>query len=251
MTITLDSKKLFQGLLFVLLALYGANIFIIGKLSAALIDKPIELSFVTIAAPETDCAVCPEPKRIIDIIDQSHNVTYDTTELDSNSALGQKYIDLYGIENLPAIIVSGDIQDERILGSWKSFGARVEKDRVIIDALVPSYNLVEGKTRGVVEVLLLRDSTCVSCFDEKAYLNILQRFGVVIGKTAVYDVESTEGKELVEKYSIQKVPTMLISPDIDAYQRVMDTWNQVGTIESDNWLILREVQKISPEYLTL
>lgn len=251
MTITINSQKALLVLLGALALFYTTNIYTTRQLSAALIDEPTKLSFVAIAAPDQDCTECVDPNEVVKVIDSAHNIAYDTSVVAYDDPLARKYIDMYEIKNLPALIVSGDTADERMLGSWKSLGGRVQDDRVVIENLLPFYDLETGSVRGVTKVILLKDETCTACFDENAYLNILQRFGVTVGETDTYDVASAEGQSLVTQYNIKKVPTMLASPDISAYNTVMSSWNQVGTVEDDGWIVLREVQKISTEFKSL
>ena len=251
MTITINSQKAFVVLLAILAILYAANIYTTSKLYAALVVEPIELSFILIPSPDGSCSECVDPQAVVDVIDKNHNVEYDTSITEFNSPVGEKYTEMYEIKNLPAIIVSGDIEENTILGSWESLGGRSVDDRIVIENLLPYYDLASDSVRGIVDAILLNDASCTDCFDVNLYQNIFKQFGVRAGEITVYDIASKEGSSLVQQYSIKKVPTILISPEVEVYQGIINTWDQVGTIEDDGWLILREVQKLSPEFKSL
>jgi hypothetical protein len=79
---------------------------------------------------------------------------------------------------------------------------------------------------------------------------MVQGFGMVPGNVTGYDVSSEEGVALVAEYEIDKFPTVLLSPDANDYTGFSEVWDQVGTISEDGWFVLREVQKLSPDYIT-
>ena len=251
MTITIDTKKIFLGLFGVLVILYGVNIYNTNKLYTGLVDEPVELDFVVIDISENKCQECADPDQVIKVIDSSHNIDYKIKTLDSTEEIAQNYIRQYNIQNLPAVIVMGDIENKKITGAWKALPTKQKSDAVVIENLLPYYNIASETVNGVVDITLLTDESCDNCFDEKLYLNIFKQFGIKVGQITSYDLSSDKGRELVSKYSIDKLPTVLVSPEVKVYKRLVDTWSQVGTRESDGWLVLREVQKLTADYKTL
>ncbi len=252
MTITINPYKAFIALVGVLAVFYAVNIYTTAKLANVLIDEPIQLTFIIIEAPEGVCEKqCIQPDQIIKVIDQSHNIRYTTASVAEDSPIAKKYIEMYNIKTLPAIIASGDVANEKLLGAWNAFGGRVSDDNVIIAGIVPSYDIASQEVKGIVDVVLLSDATCDSCFDVQAYLTILQRFGVVTGAVQTYDIADADGQAYVQKYNIKKVPAMIASPDVRLYTNLSNVWSQIGTVASDGRFVFREVQKLSPEYKSL
>ena len=96
----------------------------------------------------------------------------------------------------------------------------------------------------------MKDKTCKKCFDENRYLAILKRTGVVIGNSTVYDIASPQGKALLKKYRIAKIPTLVLSASANDYPGFAVSWKQVGSQEKDGWFVFREVQKMG-KYKTL
>jgi hypothetical protein len=251
MTITLNPIKILYTLLGLLVIFYAANIYITANLSAALIDKPVKIAFVIIQPQAGDCKDCFDPNRVVEMMKTSHNITYKTTVLDYSSPLATKYISMYDIKTLPAVIITGDIANEKLTNAWGVLTAKLVKDARIIENLLPYYDIASATVKGLVAVTVLTDGTCQKCFDAQQYLSMLKRLGLQLGKTNTYDISTAEGKALVEKYNIQKLPTMLISPDVSVYKNFVTAWSEVGTVSDDGWLVLREVQKISPDYKSL
>ena len=59
------------------------------------------------------------------------------------------------------------------------------------------------------------------------------------------DISSAEGKALVEKYAIKKVPTVVISGDLREYEGFDTVWGQVGSIEEDGTYVFRQLEVLS------
>jgi hypothetical protein len=75
------------------------------------------------------------------------------------------------------------------------------------------------------------------------------RFFVKITNITTYDIGSDTGRELVKKYNITKIPTVIISPELKAY---MDASPQVAQLfelflinESDGWYVFRTLEIIA------
>jgi hypothetical protein len=66
------------------------------------------------------------------------------------------------------------------------------------------------------------------------------------------EVNSAEGKDLIKKYKITAVPTILLSGDLEEYENFQQVWPQVGTVEADGMHVFREPgEKIMGSYKDL
>jgi hypothetical protein len=239
----------FQLLLFLLAILgvvYVFNILSLNKVSSLLADNPVKFSFTVIVPDASQCPKCFDALAMISSIGALQNIEISNKKVITQSNRKfEKLIKDYKIKNLPALVVSGDVLDKRIAGLWESIGGEEESGNIVIQNLAPFYDLAQQKTKGIIEAILLKDSLCEKCFDENQYLQILKRMGMVLGNSTVYDISSSEqGKLLVEKYKIVKVPAMILSPDAADYPWFVSSWGDVGTKETDGWFVLREVQKL-------
>ena len=115
-----NKTQILFALFAVLAILYAANIFFTRSISSAIVDTPVKLSFTIIQPPNNnECKDCFDANEISKMVDTAHNIKYTNSSMPYNSVLSQKYIKDYGIKNLPAVIVSGDIANEKILSAWK------------------------------------------------------------------------------------------------------------------------------------
>ena len=242
---------LFYAIIGVLALLYAVNIYYTRELTTALVELPVKLSFVVIQGPENACKNCFDAKSIVQSLETSQKTTYKTRVFSFDDPISLQYIEKYRIENLPAIIVAGDTTNEKVAGAWTSLSGKEINKSVVLENLLPYYDLKTAKVKGVINAILIKDATCEKCFDENIYLNILKNFGLIINDTSTYDVGSPEGKTFVEKYTITKVPTLILSSGTQAYPNFINSWSEVGTIEEDGTLILRDVQKINTQYKEL
>ena len=80
---------------------------------------------------------------------------------------------------------------------------------------------------------------------------ILSRFGMVFSAEKTVDVADKEGKNLIKKYAITNVPTIILSPETKKYHSIAKVWPQVGTIEKDGSFIFRKMETIRANYRDL
>lgn len=102
-----------------------------------------------------------------------------------------------------------------------------------------------------VTVTEVVDSNCTECFNVSIVTSQLEtagdQLGLRVAAKSRVDVNSSAGMALVGRYNITKVPTILLSREAQQ-TRLMEVWNQSGTVESDGTLVLREVY---PPYIDL
>ncbi len=245
----LNKSYLLVILLILLGAFYTANIFSINKVSTVLIEKPVKLSFTVITSADGQCDKCFDAETVIGLIKESHNIKISNKKILTVGSLSyQRVIKEYGVNNLPALVVSGDISDERILGAWTAFQGKEKANKIVIQNLLPYYDLKEEKIKGLVNVVVVTDEKCEECFDGNQYLEIINRLGMAVGDFNLYDVTSSSGLEFVQKYGITKIPALVLSPDANDYPGLASFWKEAGTVEDDGMFVLREVQKIGGDF---
>ena len=114
-----------------------------------------------------------------------------------------------------------------------------------LHAVSPPYrDLEQGKIVGIVNIILLTDSSCAGCYDVKINEQILARLGVFVKESVSYDLSSKEGKALVSKYKIEKAPIILLSPEASAYPVFVQAWQSVGSTEDDGWYVMRKPENL-------
>jgi len=197
-----------------------------------------QLALTVIEAPL--CAECLDADTITRAISQLPLTNVTTTVVQHNSIEGQKLIKGYALAKLPAAIVTGETENVTIPGFTEQDGAFV-----FGNVPPPYYDLKTAAVAGRVDLTFITDKSCKECLPIAEFGNQMKQVGVAVGKTTSVDFTDKLGQELIKKYSITKVPAMVMTGDALLYAVVQQVWSGVGTQESDGMLVLRN---ISPPY---
>jgi len=203
----------------------------------------VELISLTIDS----CIDCAKPITEEELASVGVTVSKKTT-VDYSSPEGKALVDLYTITQLPSSILSRDlntypqelVQNFLLLGSFASDGKYVLRKASPI-----FFDLTSQKEVGWVNLTNLTDSSCSSCYDVSTHKPIIeQQFGVKIKEEKAIDINSSEGKALLADYNITKVPTILLTGDMQVYDAFNQAWSSVGSIEADDTYIFRQVESM-------
>lgn len=238
---------MFFGLVVVLIVLYGVNIFITGNIIGPLKDsaekeRPANLHLALIT---NDCDNCYDMNNAASFIKRQTTVKVITEKnLTYADKAAQELVSANNIKTLPALVITGETLQDNVMPLWNSMGAEFVGNVVIVNGIPPYYSLDAQKIVGLVQVTKLTDNSCAECYDVENHMAILPRFGIYIDKSIPYDVSSANGKTLVQKYNITKVPTIVLSSDASAYTSLNNVWGDVGTVESDGQYVFRAVEQM-------
>ena len=205
-------------------------------------DAPLPKRAVQLTVLTVDCEDCFDITMASEFIKNfpTLNVT-ETTELDVNESL--ELAEKYNITKLPSILIKGDVSNLTV----PNF-ASVEDALVLTTTPPPYYDLKDERVKGKVSLTVLEASDCDECFNMSLVVDQLKGFGIAITSTKILDYKSAAGKELVEKYSIEKVPTLLFDQEVLEYEMLATALDQVGSEEEDGTLVLRQV---TPPYVNV
>ncbi|HIH14760.1 MAG: hypothetical protein QT08_C0009G0006 [archaeon GW2011_AR17] len=198
----------------------------------------------------SDCEDCYDMTKFIaalkDLVIISNE---ETIELDDAKELIEKY----SLAEVPAIIISGDIElYPDTANKLEVIGTYIEEDLILTAKLNPPYwDIAEDKALGLVFLTYITDDSCENCYNVNIHKTVLENYGVFIAEESTIDISSDEGKALKEKYNLTKVPTVIVSEDLQYYSGIEKIWEQVGTIEEDGSYVFRELDLVSKEYTTL
>lgn len=180
------------------------------------------------------CSGCLEVSTIADYLKSTNsNITKQTTlEFDSQQAM--EIISRYNIDRIPTVVVRGEIDKANIQGLER------KEDALVLTKLDPPYtNTATGKIEGMVALYLLKDSSCGKCNDMRVLINQIKSAGVKISEEKNIELNSEEGKDLIKRYSLGFVPTIVLSKDAANYDIIGQAWPQIGSKESDGSYVLR------------
>ncbi|MEK6973203.1 MAG: hypothetical protein AABW72_04140 [archaeon] len=179
---------------------------------------------------------------------ETKTVLYDTEE-------GKALVKKYNLTKLPTLVISGDLDKAKELESqWlaANLGTK-ESDNSLILRNIPnvSYDIEKNKYLGQVKMITLSFNECKECAPTPKPENFSQLVPpVTIIENKKIDATTDEGKELMQKYSITAVPTIILSKEIAEYETILPTMGELGTTESDGSFVFRE-SGLNPLYFSL
>jgi hypothetical protein len=167
-------------------------------------------------------------------------------------ASGNALVKKYQITKVPTVVVELVGKDAPDVNAFfnTSLGTVIDNKFVLGKILAPYYDLTDKKLKGLVKVTYLSDKTCAECYDVAKHEIALKNLGISV-KGEKIDVDSAKGKELIAKYNITKVPTVLISGEVSEYQVFAQAWADVGIVTDDGTYIFTNVNLMGDSYKDL
>ncbi len=230
------------------LVVSGANDAIDSKVRLAKdAATPANIEITKISA---QCTGCYDVSGIIAAIKQlKANVTENTLDYESTDA--KALIKKYNITRIPTIIIRGETEKAGLTANaWSSIGAKEADGALVMRIGAPFIDSLSGNVIGRAELILLNDTSCKTCYDVTVHRTILNASQMALSSEKIVSTDSADGRALIAKYNITKVPTMIISPDAKYYDyptaafgggSLQGIWETIGTIESDGWYVFRNM----------
>lgn len=191
---------------------------------------------------DSTCSQCPDLSKAVETLQKSGVFLTSNKQVEYNSEEGKKLIAQFGVDNVPALLISDDIDYyEPVKQQLEKVEAAKKDGFYAVHSLIPPYrDLAKNKVVGLVELITLTDTSCQVCYDVSVNKQILQRLGLLIASEKTVDISSAEGQQLKQKYQITKVPIILASPDAAVYDIFTKAWDSVGSVEADGWYVMRK-----------
>jgi len=250
-------KALWVILVVVLVANIAAMTFFTVTVNSKLSDavelvRPQE-GTLTLVLP-SNCPVCGDLSAQKKMVSSQNIELLDDRVVSADSTEGKTVIEKFGIRKLPALVFVTDEKIKDRLARALEQGARpVGENTLLWEQEQPPYMDAQStEVTGLVGATYLTDKDCIECYDvQKIMRPILQQFGVVIVSEDIVDVSDARGKELVEKYTMTRVPALLLSSQASAYSALEQVWGQVGTVEQDGVFVFRDPARVGATYKDL
>jgi hypothetical protein len=209
---------------------------IIGRVSAIIVE-------------DKSCSVCRDFTLLLENFKQSQVFIAEEKIIDYKTREGQSIVSQNNISKIPALLLSDDADAyPEILQGLRQLGLTPKNGFYVIESSAPYIEPNTGKLRGVVDVTYLKDETCLECYDVMMHKQILERLGIALGKEETIEASSSRGQELIQKYKIDKVPTIILQGDFEVYTQVEGLWlQQLGTKEEDGSYVFRELTALGKD----
>jgi len=174
----------------------------------------------------------------------------EESEVEINTTQGKTLISQYDLTKIPALIISGEVSAYPVLTEgWPKVGTTESDGSLVWRLVTPPYQeLPSNRLRGLATLIGIRNETCKSCYDITVHERIFGAYGVLFGNTTYLNYTRPWAKELVQKYNITFLPTVLVDRELEEYYPFVlgppsleQIWNQVGSTEPDGWHVFRNM----------
>ncbi|MBI5370297.1 hypothetical protein HZA85_03855 [Candidatus Uhrbacteria bacterium] len=209
-------------------------------------ERPADLA-LTLITP-ADCPQCVDGTGLIEQIEKQPVRLKSTRTLSAASDEGSALIQSAEVERLPVVIVEGEFDKENVREIFAKLQAKQKDQKLLIQPGEPVYqDVANQQIVGLVDLTYLKDSGCSDCYDPANHKSLLERsFGLAVQSEMTVEAESPKGRELIKKYAITELPTVLLSAQAGTYPTLMQAWGQVGSVESDSTLVFRKNAALGP-----
>ena len=201
--------------------------------------EPAKIQVVEISAPS--CSNCYNTTSLMAQIN-SMNVNASERSILLSSAEANSLMLKYGIDRLPALVVTGEINKTlQLSGLWSQVGT-VSNGVVVVKPQAPYYSVSSSKVVGLVTLTRILDSSCTQCSSIDGIISAFKRYGVVVTGDTFLEYNSAEGKSLMNQFSIQRIPAVIVSRDILSYPAIAQIWPQLNATENNGGYALHVLQ---------
>lgn len=228
--------------------LIGGALLIVAVLAFVLFSEPAddsdaqieagnaEISIIKLLGP--DCEACFTLGPLVDAIKRTNVSVVGERDVVFGSEESDQLISEHGIERLPTLIVTGEINRSGL--SLDRSG-----DVLVFRDVFAPYARPDGAIEGRVKSTIVFDSACDACYDPSPVLDTLQESGVFVVERERVDAQSSEGRALVEEYSLEILPALLLSEELSAYDaEFVQNWDVVGSVEDGVYV----TRQMAPPY---
>lgn len=199
-----------------------------------------------VVVTKSNCENCINPDLYINQFKSSNVYINNQNIVDSESDEWIAIIEKYAVKILPFIKFSKELAwYKNITENWANLWDVTQENEYIISKLNPPYFDIENnKIIWLTELTYLVDESCTDCYDVNIHKDIFSKMWISISKESTIDISSAKWREMVKKYSIKKVPTVILSPEAKYYPQFNNIWEQVWSVEDDWNYIFRKLEAI-------
>jgi len=204
----------------------------------------LEMTAITFSGCDNCYDVNPVIEQIksLDVnVTSVRQVAYDSEE-------GRTLITKYSIENLPSLVVVGEVdKSSSFVSKFSQYGSKVMDAMVVNKQVPPYYSLKEQRVVGMVSATILDDSTCKYCSSVEPLITSLKNAGIELTDVKKVEASSSDGQALIKKYKLLKSPSLILDKEAGYYQGFSDNWKNLGTVDGGAFVL----RTLNPPYINL
>jgi hypothetical protein len=194
--------------------------------------RPAEIEMIVVT--NSECPNCFDSSLLTEFVRSSNVNVKNEKTIEFDSAEAKELTAKYGIQIVPALVVTGEIDKASLEGFEK------RDDALVFTKISPPYTDVsDGSVKGLVAVYLLKDDSCEKCNDLSSLIGQITFSGIKITEQRNISAGSPEGAAFAQKYNINFIPSMILSKEAGVYELIQQAWGQIGSKEADGSYVLR------------
>lgn len=187
-----------------------------------------------IALNDASCKQCAPhvPKENFQVLNIK---IVEEKDVDISSEEGAMLLQKYNITKVPTVILSSDVKAYKQYSSLRDLVSEQEDGSVVLKYPVPLYHdLLTGKIVGSVFIIYIVDSECTECVSLQQLQTLLKDdFALKPYQEDVIEYSSLAAQELIQKYNISKIPSVVISGEVEPYYLLKQLWSNFGIVAED------------------
>ncbi len=203
----------------------------------------VSITYIT----DAGCPLCFDITQFGSQLKEAGVSVISEQNIDLATAEAKTMIDKYGIKKIPAMIISPEALEYGVVAEvWPSVGKQAENKMLVLTETPPPYKgLPDNKVHGLVTITYVTDKSCNECYNATIHKEVLvQGFGMQFKAEKTADISTKAGKDLVSKYGIKYVPTLILDKEANEYKQFSEAWAEVGTQEEDGTFVFRTVNNL-------
>ena len=210
------------------------------------LNRPAKITLTVVT--DRTCTNCTNPQPFVQALLKQRVALISTRRLEAASEEGKQYLAEQKIERVPVVVVEGELTRAPELGRFLAQAGKVEGERFSYFAPAPYREVLSSQIRGEFRTTYVAEPRCQSCYDVTRNATALKNLGMTVNDDAVVATSSPEGGELVRRYRLRYLPTIVLTGDLEVYPALQSVWPTVGSREPDGAYVLREGVKLMGTY---
>ncbi len=211
---------------------------VLGKVEVTIIEEP-------------SCKKCMGFSVVMDSLKQSGVFVTKSEIITASEEKAKELISKFNLSKLPTAIITDNVEMYPIAEKIKPLANTNYAGYYVLESSAPYVELKTGQVRGLLQLTLINDSLCSECYNVNVHKQAFAQMGLPIESEKTVDINSAEGVQLRMKYNLKKVPTSILTGDFEVYEGFDQFWATLGTIESDNAHVFRNVELLGQKYMDL
>src|SRR3989304_6070903 len=215
------SSRLTKAVLLLLLGVLLVEVFVTWDATSKIGEKARPANLEIIQISDNTCVQCASVNLLSAPISGSNSTKIlSTSTIDFASAEAKSLIAKYGVQKIPAVVVTGEFKKDNVVFLWGDLGGKMLTDAVIIETSAPFVNATNGHREGLVSLVSIVDSSCANCTSMDDFVSSLKQTGVNFVSEKTIEYTSSEAQAWITSQDIQRIPAIVFSKDIETYDTI-------------------------------